>query len=307
MVINRNFLLAFTLTLIAFSFSFVPSYANAASCTENSDGEITNNISAGGVSACTVTPDYAYFPLYKLGLCTEVPTYLNYQSVCTMIVNNSTAQEVEVSEGSQIQLNNNLSLSEGTYPAAIVLLGNTIGIKHSAVFSNSQRGWDYTNGVAASGAYCSTSTASGSEDDIGTGAGDIGGFFDCDTSALTAGKFTETSGAYLTSGTTCSISSGAIVSSSADLAFSTSSGTSVVCGMYDADTLETYTSGASNATRQLVVQTFTNPVNISPTTTSLDVGFKVEDMLSIEGHTGPGSLTFVNGFIDGVEFKVAAN
>ena len=302
MVINRNFLLAFTLTLIAFSFSFAPNYANAASCTESS-GVITDDIS-GGDAACTVTPDYAYFPLYKLGLCTEVPTYLNYQSVCTMIVNNSTAQEVEVSEGSQIQLSNNLSLSEGTYPAAIVLLGNTISIKHSVVFNDTQNGWDYTNGEPTSGAYCSTSTASGSEDDIG----DIGGFFDCDTSALTAGKFTETSGAYLTSGTTCSISSsGAIESSSPDLAFSTSSGTSVVCGMYDADTLETYTSGASNATRQLVVQTFTNPVNISPTTTSLDVGFKVEDMLSIEGHTGPGSLTFVNGFIDGVEFKVAAN
>jgi len=300
-VINRNFLLAFTLTLIAFSFSFAPNYANADSCTESS-GVITDDIS-GGDAACTVTPDYAYFPLYKLGLCTEVPTYLNYQSVCTMIVNNSTAQEVEVSEGSQIQLSNNLSLSEGTYPAAIVLLGNTISIKHSVVFNDTQNGWDYTNGEPTSGAYCSTSTASGSEDDIG----DIGGFFDCDTSALTAGKFTETSGAYLTSGTTCSISSGAIVRSSADLAFSTSSGTSVVCGMYDADTLETYTSGASNATRQLVVQTFTNPVNISPTTTSLDVGFKVEDMLSIEGHTGPGPLTFVNGFIDGVEFKVAAN
>jgi hypothetical protein len=304
-VINRNFLLAFTLTLIAFSFSFAPNYANAASCTESS-GVITDDIS-GGDAACTVTPDYAYFPLYKLGLCTEVPTYLNYQSVCTMIVNNSTAQEVEVSEGSQIQLSNNLSLSEGTYPAAIVLLGNTIGIKHSVVFNDTQDGWDYSGSTAVEGKYCSTSTASGSEDDIGTGAGDIGGFFDCDTSALTAGKFTETSGAYLTSGTTCSISSGAIVRSSADLAFSTSSGTSVVCGMYDADTLETYTSGASNATRQLVVQTFTNPVNISPTTTSLDVGFKVEDMLSIEGHTGPGSLTFVNGFIDGVEFKVAAN
>jgi len=302
-VINRNFLLAFTLTLIAFSFSFAPNYANAASCTESS-GVITDDIS-GGDAACTVTPDYAYFPLYKLGLCTEVPTYLNYQSVCTMIVNNSTAQEVEVSEGSQIQLSNNLSLSEGTYPAAIVLLGNTISIKHSVVFNDTQNGWDYTNGEPTSGAYCSTSTASGSEDDIG----DIGGFFDCDTSALTAGKFTETSGAYLTSGTTCSISSsGAIESSSPDLAFSTSSGTSVVCGMYDADTLETYTEdGESNATRQLVVQTFTNPVNISPTTTSLDVGFKVEDMLSIEGHTGPGPLTFVNGFIDGVEFKVAAN
>lgn len=300
MVINKNFFYAVALSI--FAFTYTPSIVNAASCTETS-GVIQDNIS-GGDDACTVTPDYAYFPLHKLALCTEVPTYLNYQSVCTMIVDNSSAQEVEVSKGSQIQLNNNLSLGEGAYPAAIILLGNTIGIKHSAIFKDIQDGWDYDGDVDVEGRYCSTSSASGDEDDIGVG--DIGGFFDCSASALTAGKFTETSGAYVTGGTKCSISNGSIVRAHASLEFTTSSGTSVVCGMYDADTLETYTGESTNATRQLIVQTFTNPVTINANTSSLDIGFKLEDMLSLEGHTGPDSLTYVNGFIDGIEFKVTA-
>ena len=52
--------------------------------------------------------------------------------------------------------------------------------------------------------------------------------------------------------------------------------------MLNADTLETYTGGDTDATRQLVTQAFTNDVTISPSTTALEIAFKVTNMLSIE-------------------------
>lgn len=269
------------------------------------DGEITNSITANEASWCTVTPDYASFPLYKLGLCSSIPTYETYQAECTFVVDNAVAKDLEISRGSSLSITDEISLAEGSYPAAVILLGNEISLKHTAAFSTDQNGWEIGVGLA-DGDRCATSNASGSEDDIDA---TFGGFFNCIPEAeqdeLTASWFTEAQGAYLSNGQTCSISGGAIVASTSDLAFATSSGTSVICGMEDDSTLESYDiNGATNATRQLIVQTFTAPVAITANSRSFDFGIKLTNMLSLEGHVGPSGDTFLNGFIDGVEFKV---
>ena len=284
------------------------SQADAAACVLNADNEITNSITTTESSWCTVTPDYASFPLYKLGLCSSIPTYETYQTDCTFIVNNAAAQDLEISEGSSLKIVDEISLAEGSYPAAVILLGNEISLKHAAAFATDQNGWEIGVGLA-DGDRCYTSTSSGSVDDINS---TFGGFMNCIPQAeqdeLTAGWFTEKEGAYLTDGDTCTISNGSIVAASSELAFTTPSGSSVVCGMQDASTLEEYDSNdETNATRQLIVQTFTSPVVITADSTSFDFGIKVTNMLSFEGYAGPSSQTFLSGFIDGVEFKAIMN
>lgn len=282
--------------------------------------EITTDVEMDG--PCTVTPDFASFPLFKIGLCSEIPTYESYQEDCSFIVDNEVAQDLEIIKGNSQTITDNVSVAPGSYRAAVILLGNEISLKHTAVFAvEDYYGW--TGGVSTSGGTstegdsCATNSSEGSEDDIGT---NFGGFFSCGGDDITAGWFTEISGAYLAtangSPAVCSINTvtGAIVPSSPELAFETSSGTSVVCGMDDASTLETYEpDGTPNATRQLVVQTFDTPVVISRDATSIDLGIKLDNMLSLETHLGPDSQLdgdsvrdeYLNGFIDGIEFRVS--
>ena len=47
-----------------------------------------------------------------------------------------------------------------------------------------------------------------------------------------------------------------------------------------------YVAGDTDATRQLITQTFASEVTISPDTASLDIAFKVTDMLAIENPAG---------------------
>ena len=73
--------------------------------------------------------------------------------------------------------------------------------------------------------------------------------------------------------------------------------------MLDESTLETYTGTDTNATRQLVTQTFATAVKISPNTTSLNISFKVTDMLSIEENTDDA---FLQAYLDGFEIAIEA-
>jgi hypothetical protein len=290
--------------------------ATEAEAAECSDTEVLTEITTTESTWCTVTPDYASFPLFKLGLCSKIPTYESYQTDCTFIVDNVAAQDLEISKGSSLSLLGDVTLPAGSYPAAVILLGNEISLKHTQTFSRDYNGWDATGGGSTvTGDRCSTRTASGSEDDIDSS---MGGFFDCvpqtDVEQLTPGWFTETSGAYTSDGNVCSIRNGVIVEASSELAFDTDSSSSVICGLFDASTLETYddydnnsnTDETTNATRQLVVQTFNTPVVISGSSSSIDFGMKLDNMLSLEGHDDDGSgTTHINGFVDGIEFTVS--
>ena len=268
---------------------------SAASCDRNEDGEIEDtSIPPGG--GCTVTPDEVHFPIYKFGLCEEVPTYQNYLTACKFLYDSTSGETVAVTTSSNFQLAENVTIDEGTYEATVVLVGNTIKVRHSDVFDADWDGLE-DNGAGGysdtTGNYCSTRLDSGSEDDFDSN-------LDCANSALEAGMFSETVGAYHTAGA-CTLVGGNIVS---NLSFTTNSGATTVCGMLDEDTLETYDGlGDTDATRQLIIQTFTNEVTISPNTTSLEIAFKVTDMLSIENP----NADYLQAYLDGFEIAIEAN
>ena len=45
----------------------------------------------------SVTPDVAMFPLIKVGLCEEVPTYENYLTNCKFLLSTAQPKEVQIS------------------------------------------------------------------------------------------------------------------------------------------------------------------------------------------------------------------
>ena len=300
---NKNFL-GFVLALCT---CVLANSASAASCSRNGDGEITGLWTTGNTlpAACTVTPDEVYFPIYKFGFCEEAPTYANYLTACDFIYDNTDGSSNTIASDATFSLVDSISLAEGTYEAVVLLIGNEIGVKHNERFAVSQLALD-SDGNDAEGKNCSTRADTGSEDDFASN-------LDCDTDQIEAGMFLETDGAYVVNvgggEGRCTISSGQIDS---DISFSTSSGTTVVCGMLNAEAQETYTSGATNAERQLVVQSFSSPVSITGQTSGIDIAFKLTDMLSIEQNWGKdgsgndevGDKPFIQAYLDGFEIKV---
>jgi len=297
-----------TLFSLIFIFGSAGTYAATPACTINANGEVTNDIedlTAGDMNGCYVTPDVVYIPVYRVGLCSSIPTYENYLTECTFLFNSATAKEVEVVKNQAFNVADNITLTEGSYPASVLLLGTTIGYKHTVNFTISQNGWSDA-GTATDGKTCVSRTVSGNVDDIGVSAG--GGFYECGASSLTAGKFTENEGAYWDN-SECEINGGVVSRpNSSAMEYTTSSGSAVMCGMANESTHETGGdgNGGTNATRQLLIQTFTNPVTISPTTSSLEIGLKVTDMLGLEKHLDSDDIGYYNAFLDGVELKITA-
>jgi len=295
----------FGLTAVFFLFiQTLPNKAEAASCVINLDGEINTTLGTDG-SSCTVTPDEVSFPVYKFGLCATVPTYLNYLTACEFLYDSASGTTVPITTNSSFDLVEDVSITEGTYLAAVVMVGNTIKVKHTAVFASTRNGLEESGGSyqKTDGQYCVTRLDSGSEDDFASN-------LDCGDDTLVASVFSETNGAYDTSGIggRCSIVSDEINS---NISFTTESGETDVCGMLDTETLETYDSnGDTNATRQLVVQTFTNPVVVRASTKSMTIQFKVTDMLSVEANdkvvSGTSSL-YTQAYLDGFEIKIDVN
>jgi hypothetical protein len=294
---------------LIFVFGSVGAYALTPTCSTNSSGYITNDIeglTSGSGNGCYVTPDVAYLPVYRIGLCPSVPTYENYLTECTFLFNSATAKEVEIVKNQAFNVADNITLTEGSYPAAVLLFGTSIGYKHTANFTISQDGWS-DEGSATSGVTCVSRAVSGNVDDIGGSAG--GGFYECGArDSLTADKYTEDEGAYWDN-SECEINSGVVSRpDSSGFEYTTSSGSAVMCGMANESTHETGGdgNGGTNATRQLLIQTFTNPVTISPTTSSLEIGLKVTDMLGLEKHLDSDDIGYYNAFLDGVELKITA-
>jgi len=198
-----------TLFSLIFIFGSAGTYAATPACTINANGEVTNDIedlTAGDMNGCYVTPDVVYIPVYRVGLCSSIPTYENYLTECTFLFNSATAKEVEVVKNQAFNVADNITLTEGSYPASVLLLGTTIGYKHTVNFTISQNGWSDA-GTATDGKTCVSRTVSGNVDDIGVSAG--GGFYECGASSLTAGKFTENEGAYWDN-SECEINSGVV-------------------------------------------------------------------------------------------------
>ena len=312
---NLNLLKIFALfSAVIFVQAFSASGAKAAAC-DRTNGEIlASNFSSNGT--CTVTPDVAMFPLHKIGLCEEVPTYENYLTNCKFLIEYSTPKDVQVSKNTVIQLNDSITLDEGTYKAAVLVVGNTIGLKHSDVFATSHNGNEVDDDEfnVSQGKYCSTRAYTGNQDMFDSANGGVSdgevatleSFLDCSDEALTPGLYKEDKGAY-ESNSLCTISSDLVVAPSALTTTNSTVGKVQICAM-----AANGTTPAQPGVKQLAIQTLPTSVIINANTSSIDVGFELTDMLLLEQHNANGTLsggsissyTFTNAFVESVGLKI---
>lgn len=312
---NLNIIKIFALfSAVIFVQAFSSSGAKAAAC-DRTNGEIlASNFSSNGT--CTVTPDAAMFPLHKIGLCEEVPTYENYLTNCKFLIEYSTPKDVQVSKNTVIQLNDSITLDEGTYKAAVLVVGNTIGLKHSDVFATSHNGNEVDDDEfnVSQGKYCSTRAYTGNQDMFDSANGGVSdgevatleSFLDCSDEALTPGLYKEDKGAY-ESNSLCTISSDLVVAPSALTTTNSTVGKVQICAM-----AANGTTPAQPGVKQLAIQTLPTSVIINANTSSIDVGFELTDMLLLEQHNANGTLsggsissyTFTNAFVESVGLKI---
>ena len=323
---NLNTIKAITLfSAIIFLQVFSATGVKAAECTRNatSGGILASNFSSEGV--CQVTPDVAMFPLLKIGLCAEVPTFKNYLTNCKFLLEYASQKKVQISKSTTIKLKDNLTLDEGLYKAAVIVMGNTIGLQHSDVFHSSVLGQE-ANLDDGPGKYCATRATTGnldqfdsSDDDTTTTAtgevDNLESFLICDDTAPTPGLYIEDKGAYEAvdneSGDyiLCKLDSDGVVE--APTALTTGAITNSTIGKVQICALASDgTTPEQPGVQQLAIQTLPAAVSINANTTSINVGFELTNMLQFEQHTASYSgsdKTYTNAFVESVGLKITTN
>ena len=319
---NLNIFKAITLfSAVIFLQTFSATGAKAAECTRNatSNGILASNFSSEGV--CQVTPDIAMFPILKVGLCAEVPTYENYLTNCKFLVEYASQKKVQISKSTTVKLKDSLTLDEGIYKAAVLVVGNTIGLQHSDVFHSSMLGQE-ANLDDGPGKYCATRAVTGNLDQFDssdsntavTAADEVNNlesFLICDDTAPTPGLYIEDIGAYEAvdgSGNDilCSLDSdGVVVAPSALTTTNSIVGKVQICALASDGTTP-----AQPGVQQLAIQTLPAAVSINANTASINVGFELTNMLQFEQHSASYSgtdKTYTNAFVESVGLKITTN
>ena len=320
---NINILKAITLfSAVIFLQVFSATGAKAAECTRNatSNGILASNFSSEGV--CQVTPDVAMFPILKIGLCAEVPTYANYLTNCKFLIEYASQKKVQISKSTTVKLKDSLTLDEGIYKAAVMVMGNTIGLQHSDVFHSSVLGQE-ANLDDGPGKYCATRAVTGNLDQFDssdndtaiTATGEVNNlesFLICDDTAPTPGLYIEDKGAYeavdgLGNDILCSLDSdGVVVAPSALTTTNSTVGKVQICALAS-DGISPEQPGV----QQLAIQTLPASVTINANTTSINVGFELTNMLQFEIHEAEyidnSPVDFMNAFVESVGLKITTN
>lgn len=321
---NLNILKAITLfSAVIFLQAFSVTGVKAAECTRDvtSNGILDSNFAGDPAGTCQVTPDIAMFPLLKIGLCAEVPTYANYLTNCKFLVEYASQKQVLISKDTTVKLKDSLTLDEGIYKAAVIVMGNTIGLQHSDVFHSSVLGQE-ANLDDGPGKYCATRAVTGNLDQFDssdndtaiTATGEVNNlesFLICDDTAPTPGLYIEDKGAYEAvdgSGNDilCSLDSdGVVVAPSALTTTNSTVGKVQICALASDGTTP-----AQPGVQQLAIQTLPAAVSINANTTSINVGFELTNMLQFEQHSASYSgtdKTYTNAFVESVGLKITTN
>jgi len=287
--------------IIGFFMFLIPSVTLSAGppvCTFDGNARITNVDGGGSNDFCRLSATEFKINLKYAGICTSAPTEVNYRSVCNAIFDNTSGQDVEVTTNSSLPLDDAISLTEGTYTHAWILVGNTVHYKASAEFTPDRIG------KSGTGAYCwtldgNTSPGPGAVSDsspkadwlaecgasvpstIGTSYSTVVALFDFDQ------------GIYKNS------TSGTNASGTYEVTLLDVSGVAS-----DVSANGTYT---RVATQMGGIQTFTNPVSISPNTLNIDIGFRLENTFGVLMGDVSNNVNHIPRFgLGGFEFKVLA-
>ena len=168
-----------------FIFEIVNPNKAEAACTITSGVVSESDIDNG----CDSKPALYEIVIYKLYLCTSIPTEPTTSSTvdltpCSQVFNNASGATASVSQGSEIVLDGTYTRPPiGTYTHGYAYMDNTFGITWAGELSAAMTGM-----TGGTGVFCGTVTGSGTHAKGSTHSNSSV----CGSSAITAGKFTET-------------------------------------------------------------------------------------------------------------------
>lgn len=265
--------------------------ANFCTATETSTTAAVG-VAAGTDPYCKITPKSLTFKMYELGLCSSDAvantTKPLENDTCTALFTSAAGVDANLSAGGSVDLNPDVTLSEGTYNYAYILVKSISQINLSHTFNSNQQ-WSngYTNGdldlASGSGNVCFTNgNTFGSADSITCAATDQSVATDSSAQFIGAGTpaqqhavgYAYHSVSYAVEGVT---SLTRVWVLDADKEQSAASD-------YTANASGEITSVSGSADRRYnyAIQALGNPVVISPTTTSLAVNFNITGSTAIE-------------------------
>jgi hypothetical protein len=291
------------LNFVAFCiFGLLPNISFSAGppiCTLDGNGRVTNTDLGGANDFCRLSAsEFRIEPKYA-GLCTSAPTEANYRSVCTAIFDDPAGQNLTITPNASFPLVGEVSLPEGTYTHAWILVGNTVSYKASAQFTPDRIGKNGTTGP-----FCWTLSGNTSP-----GPGAIS-----DSSNIAT--WLAECGAAIPSDIGTSFSTIVALFDFAQLKYSNSSSGINGSGSFDVILLDA--SGNPSdvqadgsytrvATQMGGIQTFTTPVIITPNTVNIDIGFRLENTFGVLlGKVGVNTNHVPRFGVGGFEFKVLA-
>ena len=90
---------------------------------------------------CNFTPDEVKIKVFDIYLCEELPTYSNYRTSCSSLFSSSAGKDIELSKGTSSSMADGaITLQEGGYKYAALVMENTFSIKFQADYTMPIRG-----------------------------------------------------------------------------------------------------------------------------------------------------------------------
>jgi len=270
----RNIKYLFLILSTIFIFEMVnPNQAEACTVT----GGVVAKASGDGADfiddGCDSTPATYEVVIYKLYLCTSIPTEATTSSTviltpCSQVFNSSSGATASVTQGAEIVLDGTYTRPpNGTYTHGYAFMDNTFGITWSGELSAAMTGM-----TGGTGVFCGTVAGSGTHAKGSTHTNSSV----CGSSAITAAKFVETLAQFG--------GSGDAFSSKAEV--ENINGTSAAINGYLVDTNGHRAANTGEVDKLEGLVSFASPVVVTAETTSLSMKFNVGEGMHLVNESG---------------------
>ena len=255
----------FLILSMIFIFEVVNPNLSEAACSVTSDvvKKVSTSAEDSIEEGCDTKPTLYEVVIYKLYLCTSIPTEPTTSSTvdltpCSQVFNSDSGATASVSQGSEIVLDGTYTRPPiATYTHGYAYMDNTFGITWAGKLSAAMTGM-----TGGTGVFCGTVAGSGTH---AKAASSHTNSSVCGSSAITPGKFTETL-AHFGSPT-------ATFKSKAEAPEINDTAASIFGYLVDSNEHRAANTGEVEKLEGLV--TFANPVIVTADTTSLSMTFNV--------------------------------
>jgi len=263
---NLHVILCFAVAITLAKATVAGTLCTASSKYSDHTGTDSAAYSEGDDGYCTITPDSMKVKIYEFGLCTGASSPSD-KSACTTLFSSPTGTEIDLAVGLSASLTDDVSLAEGSYSNAYLVLSNVTSLKASHTFSSSRTDLDgnsgnicYTNGRSWDNNPNTIITCAAS--DAAVHSVETIGFGDVENNV-----HDDTVDDY-------PVSVG---------------GTSVVTDLYMIDSSGTLSTAFADDFAIYGDQTLTTPVSITPTTSGLDLGISITNGIAL-GFDDPNAI-----------------